>query len=52
MKTELKHFEVSRADDCIWLTDKRCQNVCIHFIPKQAKEVAGALMKIASEKRG
>ena len=43
----MKHFDVKRADDCIWLTDKREKVQQIHLTPDQAAEVGKALIDIS-----
>ena len=48
----MKHFEIDRADDCIWLTDTRREDSSpIHFVPSQAKEVGEALIAISSKEK-
>jgi hypothetical protein len=43
-----KHFKIDRADDCIWLTDKRGKKArIIHLVPDQAKEVGSELINIS-----
>ena len=44
----MEHFEVSREDNCIWLTDKRGEKQQIHLTPSQADEVGKALVEIAA----
>ncbi len=45
-------FKVDREDDCIWLTDTRCEvgkqpSPPIHFTPDQAKKVGQALTDVS-----
>ena len=49
----MKHFEIVRADDCIWLTDTRGEKpIQIHLVPSQAKEVGEALIEISTKEKG
>lgn len=47
-----EHFDVDRADDCVWLTDKRGKKRVIHLTKEQAKEVGKNLVSISKARGG
>ncbi len=46
----MEHFEIDKADDCIWLRDTRSETpIEIHLVPSQAKEIGEALIEISTK---
>lgn len=49
LRSESKHFSVSRADDCIWLNDKRSPTEQgTHIVPSQAEDLIELLINVIS----